>query len=137
MLQALTGPFHGWRIVAAAATIQFLLGALQSQSFGLYIASLAHEMGWSRTSLAGAAALMSVEAALVGPMLGWLLAWVAKRLAGRRAVSWLLACRLRSHSPVYFRHGEGEKDRKIERERETRVGKPDVFSVLTAGRLVG
>ena len=54
MLHALTGTFHGWRIVAAAATIQFLLGALQSQSFGLYIAALAHEMGWSRTSLAGA-----------------------------------------------------------------------------------
>lgn len=84
MLQALTGPFHGWRIVAAAATIQFLLGALQSQSFGLYIASLAHEMGWSRTSLAGAAALMSVEAALVGPMLGWLL----DRIGTRRAVRW-------------------------------------------------
>ncbi len=84
MLHALTGTFHGWRIVAAAATIQFLLGALQSQSFGLYIAALAHEMGWSRTSLAGAAALMSVEAALVGPMLGWLL----DRIGTRQAVRW-------------------------------------------------
>lgn len=84
MLPALSGPFHGWRIVAAAGTIQFLLGALQSQSFGLYIAALAQEMGWSKTALAGAAALQSVEAALVGPMLGWLL----DRLGTRAAIRW-------------------------------------------------
>jgi len=75
--------FHGWRIVAAAGTIQFMLGALQSQSFGLYIAALAQEMGWSKTALAGAAALQSVEAAIVGPLLGWLLDRVGTRAAVR------------------------------------------------------
>jgi MFS family permease len=75
--------FHGWRIVAAAGTIQFMLGALQSQSFGLYIAALAQEMGWSKTALAGAAALQSVEAAIVGPVLGWLLDRVGTRAAVR------------------------------------------------------
>jgi MFS family permease len=75
--------FHGWRIVAAAGTIQFMLGALQSQSFGLYIAALAQEMGWSKTALAGAAALQSVEAAIVGPLLGWLLDRVGTRVAVR------------------------------------------------------
>jgi len=84
VLPALSGPFHGWRIVAAAGTIQFLLGALQAQSFGLYIAALAQEMGWSKTALAGAAALQSVEAAVVGPMLGWLL----DRLGTRAAIRW-------------------------------------------------
>jgi len=84
VLPALSGPFHGWRIVAAAGTIQFLLGALQSQSFGLYIAALAQEMGWSKTALAGAAALQSLEAAVVGPMLGWLL----DRLGTRAAIRW-------------------------------------------------
>ena len=75
--------FHGWRIVAAAGAIQLMLGALQSQSFGLYIAALAQEMGWSKTALAGAAALQSVEAAVVGPLLGWLLDRVGTRLAIR------------------------------------------------------
>ena len=84
VLPALSGPFHGWRIVAAAGTIQFMLGALQTQSFGLYIAALAQEMGWSKTALAGAAALMSVEAAIVGPMLGWLL----DRMGTRAAIRW-------------------------------------------------
>lgn len=83
MPEAAAPRFHGWRIVAAAGTIQFMLGALQSQSFGLYIAALAQEMGWSKTALAGAAALQSVEAAIVGPLLGWLLDRVGTRAAVR------------------------------------------------------
>ncbi len=83
MPEAAAPRFHGWRIVAAAGTIQFMLGALQSQSFGLYIAALAQEMGWSKTALAGAAALQSVEAAIVGPVLGWLLDRVGTRAAVR------------------------------------------------------
>lgn len=79
--------FLGWRVLAAAGAIQFMLGALQTQSFGLYIAALAQEMGWSKTALAGAAALQSVEAALVGPLLGWLL----DRVGARLAIRWGLA----------------------------------------------
>ena len=66
-------PFHGWRVVASAGGIQFLLGAFLTQSFGLYIAALSAEMGWSKTTLAGAAALQSVEAAVIGPVMGWML----------------------------------------------------------------
>jgi MFS family permease len=43
------------------------------QAFGLYIAVLSEEMGWSKTTLAGAAALQSAESAINGPMLGWLM----------------------------------------------------------------
>ncbi len=60
-------------MVGAACGIQFLLGALLLQSFGLYIAVLSEEMGWSKTALAGAAALQSAESAINGPMLGWLM----------------------------------------------------------------
>lgn len=66
-------PFFGWRILAAAGAMQLLLSILLSQSFGLYIAALSEEMGWSKTTLAGAAALQSVESALIGPVLGWVL----------------------------------------------------------------
>ena len=49
--------FYGWRMVAAACGIQFLVGALLLQTFGLYVAVLSEEMGWSKTTLSGAAAL--------------------------------------------------------------------------------
>jgi MFS family permease len=65
--------FYGWRMVGAACGIQFLLGALLLQSFGLYIAVLSEEMGWSKTTLSGAAALQSAESAIIGPLLGWLI----------------------------------------------------------------
>ncbi len=65
--------FYGWRMVGAACGIQFLLSALLMQSFGVYVATLSDERGWSKTALSGAAALQSVEAALVGPALGWIM----------------------------------------------------------------
>ncbi|MDI9331972.1 MAG: MFS transporter [Alphaproteobacteria bacterium] len=58
-------------MTAASCGIQFLLAALVLQSFGLYIATLSDEMGWSKTALSAAAALQSVEAAIIGPLLGW------------------------------------------------------------------
>ncbi|MEY2658940.1 MAG: putative sialic acid transporter [Pseudomonadota bacterium] len=63
--------FYGWRMTAAACGIQFLLSALVLQAFGLYIATLGDEMGWSKTALSAAAALQSVESAVIGPLLGW------------------------------------------------------------------
>ena len=65
--------FYGWRIAGAACGIQFLLGALLLQAFGLYIAVLSEEMGWSKTTLSGAAAMQSMEAAVIGPLLGWMM----------------------------------------------------------------
>lgn len=41
------------------------------QAFGLYVAVMAPEMGWSKTAMSGAAALQSLEGALLGPALGW------------------------------------------------------------------
>lgn len=58
-------------MTGAACGIQFLLAALLTQSFGLYIAALSDDLGWSKTALSGAAALQSVEAAIIGPLLGW------------------------------------------------------------------
>ena len=63
--------FYGWRMVAAGSGIQFLQSALLHQAFGAYFAVLAEELGWSKTSLSGAAALQPMEAAMLGPVLGW------------------------------------------------------------------
>jgi len=63
--------FYGWRMVAAGGGLQFLQSALLLQAFGAYFAVLAEEFGWSKTALSGAAALQPMEAALLGPVLGW------------------------------------------------------------------
>jgi sugar phosphate permease len=63
--------FYGWKMVGAAATIQLLQASLLLQALGAYVAMLTEERGWSKTALSGGAALQSIEAALLGPLLGW------------------------------------------------------------------
>ena len=64
--------FYGWRIAAAGAGAHFLHAAMLLQAFGAYVALLSEENGWSKTALAGGAAIQSIEGALLGPALGWL-----------------------------------------------------------------
>ena len=64
-------PFYGWRIVFAGGALQFLQSLLLNQSFGVYLAVLVEDRGWSKTAVAGAAALKSTEVAILGPVLGW------------------------------------------------------------------
>lgn len=64
--------FYGWRIVVAGGALQFFQSLLLTQAFGAYLAVLVEERGWSKTALAGAAALKSTESALLGPVLGWM-----------------------------------------------------------------
>jgi MFS family permease len=65
--------FHGWRMVGAGAAIQFLQSSLLLQSFGAYVAVLQEDRGWSKTELSFAAALHQLEAAILGPLLGWII----------------------------------------------------------------
>ncbi len=65
--------FYGWRMVGAATGMQVLQAALVNNAFGAYVAVLTEERGWSKTALSGAAALQQAEAAILGPVLGWLL----------------------------------------------------------------
>jgi len=58
-------------MAGAACGIQFMFSALLNQAFGAYVAVLSDERGWSKTALSGAAALQSVESAIMGPLLGW------------------------------------------------------------------
>jgi MFS family permease len=64
--------FHGWRLVAAAGGLQFLMAGLMIHSFGAYVAVLRDSEGWSKTALSGVAAMQQVEAALLGPLQGWI-----------------------------------------------------------------
>jgi len=65
--------FYGWKMVAAGAGIQFLQASLLLQSFGAYVAVLRDDRGWSKTELSFAAALHQMEAAIIGPALGWII----------------------------------------------------------------
>ena len=63
--------FYGWWMVGAGSLMQFVQSTLLLQSFGAYFAVLRDDRGWSKTELSGAAAMHQVEAALLGPVLGW------------------------------------------------------------------
>src|SRR5690349_19464783 len=65
--------FYGWRMVAAGCAMQFVQSCLLLQAFGAYVAVLRDDRGWSKTELAGVAALHQMEAAILGPILGWFL----------------------------------------------------------------
>jgi MFS family permease len=65
--------YPGWRIAAASAGLSFLQAALLTHAFGAYVAVLAAEHGWSKTALAGGAAIQSLEGAVLGPVLGWMI----------------------------------------------------------------
>jgi MFS family permease len=78
--------FYGWRIVAASVGIQTLHACLLLQAFGAYVAVLSEEQGWSKTALSGAAALLSVEGAVLGPLLGYLADRVGPRAMVRTGV---------------------------------------------------
>jgi sugar phosphate permease len=65
--------FHGWYMVGAGCAMQFVQSCLLLQSFGAYFAILRDDRGWSKTELSGAAAMHQVEAAILGPILGWII----------------------------------------------------------------
>jgi MFS family permease len=78
--------FYGWRIAIAASALQFLQSMLLNQAFGAYLAALVSEKGWSKTALSGASALHSTEAAILGPVVGWLLDRFGSRIIIRIGV---------------------------------------------------
>ena len=65
--------FYGWYMVGTGFVLQFVQSALLMQSFGAYVAVLRDDRGWTKTELSGAAALHQLEAAILGPLLGWLI----------------------------------------------------------------
>ena len=64
--------FYGWRVAASGSALQFLQSMLLNQAFGVYVAVLYEEKGWSKTALSAAAAMKSTEVAALGPILGWM-----------------------------------------------------------------
>ncbi len=65
--------FYGWKMVGAGCGLQILQASLLHHAFGGYVAVLQEDRGWSKTALSGAAALQQMEAAILGPLLGWVM----------------------------------------------------------------
>lgn len=65
--------FYGWKIAFAASGLQIIQAMMLHQAFGAYVAVLTTDMGWSKTSLSAGSAMLSMEAALLGPVIGWFL----------------------------------------------------------------
>lgn len=82
----MTTRFYGWRIALASFGLQFLIAALLLQAMGAYVAVLSQEMGWSKTSLAVGAAIQSLEGALIGPLVGWMVDRAGPRAVVRAGV---------------------------------------------------
>jgi len=76
--------YYGWWMVGAGSLMQFVQSTLLLQSFGAYFAMLRDDRGWSKTELSGAAAMHQVEAAILGPLLGWFL--------DRFGAQWVMRC---------------------------------------------
>ena len=60
-------------MVAAGCGLQFLQAGLLHHAFGGYVAVLQDDRGWNKTQLSGAAALQQMEAAILGPIIGWIM----------------------------------------------------------------
>lgn len=76
----MTKVFYGWKIAAAAVALNLIYSAFLLQAFGAYVAALSAEFGWSKTALAIGAAIQSIEGAVLGPALGWLVDRYGPRL---------------------------------------------------------
>ena len=62
--------FYGWKMVAAAAGMQFLASLFLFQALGAYASLIIEEKGWSKTSVSGAISLQSMEGVFLGPVMG-------------------------------------------------------------------
>jgi sugar phosphate permease len=60
-------------MVAAGCGLLFLQSGLLHHAFGGYVAVLQDDRGWNKTQLSGAAAMQQMEAAILGPILGWIM----------------------------------------------------------------
>ncbi len=68
-----TQKFRGWKVVSAGVVIQGLQSWLILQALGSYLVVLERDFGWSKSLLSAVYSMNRAEAALLGPLQGWLL----------------------------------------------------------------
>src|SRR5215471_14143327 len=70
--------YFGWNIVAAAAVLTLLSSGMRL-SFGPFFLPIAHDLGFSRSHLAGIVAIGMLAYGLAMPLAGWLVARLGTR----------------------------------------------------------
>ncbi len=65
--------FLGWWVLLTAMSLQVIVSSFTMQSFGLYIAVMRAEFGWSTTAFAIAFAILQAGGGFLGPVVGMLL----------------------------------------------------------------
>jgi sugar phosphate permease len=99
--------FYGWWMVGAGFGLQLLVAGLFQQSFGAYVVLLHDNEGWSKTALSAAYSIQQVEAALIGPVQGFLIDRFGPRSVMRVGVvifgiGFMLFSRVESLMTFYF-----------------------------------
>lgn len=62
--------YYGWVIVAVSATADMMAFGAGSASFSVFLQPMSAALGWSRTTLTGAATLQSIANLVVSPVVG-------------------------------------------------------------------
>jgi MFS transporter, OFA family, oxalate/formate antiporter len=62
--------FYGWIVLACLCCAGFSRQGGATATFSVFVEPLAHEFGWSRTAISGAASLGGLLAALLSPLIG-------------------------------------------------------------------
>jgi sugar phosphate permease len=63
-------PFYGWYIVGIAFICLFIQASTGGFTFGIFLPAMSEDLGWSRSTIVVGSSLLSITAALAGPLLG-------------------------------------------------------------------
>ena len=63
-------PFYGWYIVGIASICLFIQASTGGFTFGIFLPAMSEDLGWSRSTIVVGSSLLSITAALAGPVLG-------------------------------------------------------------------
>ena len=63
-------PFYGWYIVGVAFISLFIQASTGGFTFGIFLPAMSADLGWSRSTIVVGSSLLSITAALSGPVLG-------------------------------------------------------------------
>ena len=63
--------FYGWVIVGVAGTTTFFRNAAATLTIAVFVFPMSEDLGWSRTTIVGAASAAGIAAMFVSPVAGW------------------------------------------------------------------
>ncbi len=77
------GIFYGWWVLGSCMVLQVLTSTFTVQAFGAFVAVMAEEFSWSKTSFSIAFAIQQAGGGFIGPLVGWFIQKFGTRLVIR------------------------------------------------------